>query len=97
MKNKALLILGVLFCLVLICSCAPGVNGRSANNQAGFLMGIWHGWIAPVTLIWQFFNSNVRIYEIFNAGWTYDLGYYLGIVGGFGGLALSRRRRCSRD
>lgn len=93
MKGKLLLILGLLLCMVLLCSCAPGVNGRSEANRAGFLMGIWHGWIAPVTLIWQLFNRNVRIYEFFNIGWLYDLGYYLGIVGGFGGLALSRKRR----
>lgn len=94
MKRKLLLLLGLIFCLALLCSCAPGVNGRSVDNRAGFFMGIWHGWIAPVTLIWQLFNGQVRIYEVFNTGWTYDLGYYLGVVGGFGGLAFSRKRKC---
>ncbi len=93
MKNRLLLLVGVVFCLGLLCSCAPGVNERSVENPAGFFMGIWHGWIAPVTLIWQLFNHHVRIYEIFNTGWTYDMGYYLGVVGGFGGLALSRKRK----
>ncbi len=97
MDKRIYLLLLVLFCLGLLCSCAPGVNSRSADNRAGFFMGIWHGWIAPVTLIWQLFNSNVRIYEIFNTGWSYDLGYYLGVVGGFGGLALSRRKKICGD
>ncbi|HOY85522.1 MAG TPA: hypothetical protein PLQ80_09540 [Candidatus Syntrophosphaera sp.] len=96
MKTKLALILGLLFCLALLCACAPGVNGRSADNRAGFFMGIWHGWIAPISLIWQLFNREVRLYEVFNKGWAYDLGYYMGVVGGFGGLALSRKR-CRED
>ncbi|MBP7204883.1 MAG: hypothetical protein KBA54_00025 [Candidatus Cloacimonetes bacterium] len=97
MRNRFFLLLLVLFCLGLLCSCAPGVNGRSDDNRAGFFMGIWHGWIAPVSLIWQLFNRNVRIYEIFNTGWTYDLGYYLGVVGGFGSLAMSRKKKICGD
>jgi hypothetical protein len=93
MKRKLLLILSLLACLALLCSCAPGVGGRSAENRAGFFMGIWHGWIAPVSLIWHWFNRDVRLYEVFNTGWAYDFGFYMGVVGGFGSLALSRKRR----
>ncbi|MCB5223659.1 MAG: hypothetical protein WCY21_03400 [Candidatus Cloacimonadaceae bacterium] len=95
MKIKTLVFLGLL-CFLLF-SCAPGVSDRSAENRAGFFMGIWHGWIAPITLIWQFFNREVRIYEYFNTGWLYDLGYYLGVAGGFGSVSFTRRRSCKRD
>lgn len=83
-------------CLLLLSACAPGVNNRTEDNRAGFFSGIWHGWIAPVTLIWQLFNSDVRIYEVYNTGWTYDFGFYMAIIAGFGSLALSRRKskRC---
>lgn len=89
--KKALLISAV-FCLLLITACAPGVSDRTEERPAGFFMGIWHGWIAPITLIWQLFNRDVRIYEIYNTGWFYDFGYYMGVIAGFGGLALTRKR-----
>lgn len=82
-----------LLLIILLSSCAPGVNNRSQDNKAGFFSGIWHGWIAPITLIWQIFNHNVRIYEVYNTGWTYDLGFYIAVISGFGGISLSRRHR----
>ncbi|HNT52287.1 MAG TPA: hypothetical protein PKH19_02715 [Candidatus Syntrophosphaera sp.] len=90
----AFFVLLAALCLSLLCSCAPGVSGRTPRNPAGFFSGIWHGWIAPVTLIWQIFNPQVRIYEVNNIGWTYDFGFYMAIIAGFGGLALTRKRRC---
>jgi hypothetical protein len=86
----------ILFCILLIMllsSCAPGVNNRSADDKAGFFSGVWHGWIAPITLIWQIFNHKVRIYEVYNTGWAYDFGFYIAVISGFGGLSLSRRNR----
>jgi len=35
----------------------------------------------------------VRLYEVNNVGWLYDFGFYMAILGGFGGLSLTRRRR----
>ncbi|MBW6513985.1 MAG: hypothetical protein K0B87_04430 [Candidatus Syntrophosphaera sp.] len=92
MKKALLLGLGAALCLALLCSCAAGVSGRSEEYRAGFFTGIWHGWIAPVTLIWQLFNHNVRIYEVYNTGWAYDFGFYIAVIAGFGGLALTRKR-----
>jgi hypothetical protein len=54
--------------------------------------GIWHGWIAPFSLIYSLFNESVGIYETFNNGFLYDLGYYAAIISGFGGLSLARYR-----
>jgi hypothetical protein len=80
--------------LLLITSCAPGTARFTAAEagEAGFLWGIWHGWIAPISLIWQLFNPAVRVYETNNTGFWYDLGFYLAIVGGFGGLSLTRKK-----
>lgn len=91
--NKAFFILCLLI-LLLLSACAPGLNDRSPEKPAGFLWGIWHGWIAPFSLILSIFVPEVSIYEVHNNGFWYDLGFYLAIVGGFGGLAFSRR--CKR-
>ncbi|GAB1468842.1 hypothetical protein MASR2M64_15990 [Candidatus Cloacimonadota bacterium] len=79
--------------LLLLSACAPGLNERSPDKPAGFLWGIWHGWIAPFSLVLSIFVPTVSIYESNNVGFLYDLGYYLAIIGGFGGLALSRRKK----
>lgn len=90
--KRLTLILTLVLLAVLLSSCAPGRSGHNEDYRAGFFRGIWHGWIAPITLIWQLFNPEVRIYEPFNTGWWYDLGFYLAIVGGFGALSFSRKR-----
>lgn len=66
---------------------AGGPNSRYALKDAkpaGFLVGIWHGIIAPVTFIIGLFNPNVRMYEVHNNGGWYDFGFLLG-VGAFSG------------
>jgi len=91
-----------LFCIVislsllLLSGCVPGDGVKNADNPAGFFSGVWHGWIAPFSLIYSLFNRNIGIYEIYNTGFWYDLGYYMAIISGFGGLALSRKR-CKPD
>jgi hypothetical protein len=74
-------------------SCIPGDGKATAEKPAGFFSGVWHGWIAPVSLIVGIFNRSIRVYESANSGWWYDFGFYIAIVGGFGGLALSRGRK----
>ncbi len=86
-----------LMLMTLLCSCAPGSKRFDDQNRpANFFIGVWHGWIAPITLIWQLFNHSIRIYETNNTGWTYDFGFYIAIIGGFGGFALSRRKTKKR-
>lgn len=64
---------------------APGPNpminqpdglGRVARAGAG----LWHGMIAPVTLVFSFFDDNIHMYEVHNAGSEYDLGFFLGVA-----------------
>lgn len=93
--SKIFKILCAVFMLVFLAAalsgCVPGNN--SADNPAGLLSGIWHGWIAPITLVLSIFNDNIGIYETYNNGFFYDLGFYMAIISGFGGLALSRRKK----
>ena len=99
MKNKKLLLVGlmVMVLLALLTSCAPGDGTNTAAHPAGFFAGIWHGWIAPVTLVISLFNKDIGIYEVNNVGFWYNLGYYMAIISGFGGLTLSRKKRRHRD
>jgi hypothetical protein len=95
--KKTILILICMVLLLIIAGCAPGSGASTKDDPAGFFYGIWHGWIAPVTLIWGFFNPEIRIYEPLNTGWWYDFGFYMAIIGGFGGLSLIRRSKESKD
>jgi hypothetical protein len=82
----------VLLCFIALSGCIPGDGKHIANGPAGFLWGIWHGWIAPISLIMGLFDSRLRVYETVNTGWWYDFGFYMAIIGGFGGLSLIRKR-----
>ena len=82
---------------VVLAGCFPGGGSYSADDRAGFFSGVWHGWIAPVSLIVAIFKDGVRIYEPNNTGWWYDFGFYIAVIAGFGGVALSRNRKKRHD
>jgi len=88
MKNRIVILL--ILVAVLLSSCAPGSGKFTSEEPANFLHGIWHGWIAPFTLIVSLFKRTIRIYETVNTGWWYDFGYYIAVIAGFGCLSLVR-------
>src|SRR4026209_595873 len=47
----------------------------AAGRVASVMQGLWHGLIAPVTLIGSFFNPTMEMYEVHNDGRGYNLGY----------------------
>lgn len=76
----------------------PGANPLisqpdAVGRVAGAGTGIWHGIIAPVTLIFSFFDPNVRMYEVHNSGSPYDLGFLFGLTLVIALLSLIRRIR----
>ena len=73
--------------------CFPSGGTYSPFEPAGFFSGVWHGWIAPLSLVISIFSDGVRVYEPFNTGWWYDFGFYIAVISGFGGLALSRKKK----
>ena len=79
--------------MITLTGCLPG-SARFTEHQhiAGFFSGIWHGWLAPISLILGIFNDHIRIYEVNNTGWWYDFGFYIAVISGFGGLSLARRK-----
>lgn len=93
MNKKRLVLLFVLSLTFLaLTSCLPGDESYLEAKPAGFFWGVWHGWIAPISLIVSLFKDNVRVYEVANSGWWYDFGFYMAIISGFGGLSLFRRK-----
>lgn len=101
--KKRILLLGVVsvVMLFLLTGCAPGDGTYTAAKPAGFFWGIWHGWIAPISLIIGLFNKSIRVYETMNTGWWYDFGFYIAIISGFGGISLVRKKnngnRCDQN
>jgi len=81
----------------LFAGCLPGGGHSTQDDPAGFFMGIWHGWIAPISLIWGLFDAPIRVYETANTGWWYDFGFYIAIIGGFGGISLVRKRSGDKE
>ncbi|MEN6363689.1 MAG: hypothetical protein ABFC75_03910 [Rectinema sp.] len=99
MKRKGFALLAIVLCAVLLLtSCLPGDGKATAQDPAGFWGGVWHGIIAPISLIVGIFDKNIRIYETSNKGWWYDLGFFLTIASGAGGgTAAARRKRNRRE
>jgi hypothetical protein len=95
MKKKISILLLITLTL-LLSSCIPGDGSASMGDEAGFFSGIWHGWIAPLSLILSLLKSHISIYEIHNTGFWYDFGFYIAIIGGFGGFSLFRKEKRKR-
>ena len=91
--TKVIFVMIIIILLVTLSACAPGTGANTAENPAGFFSGVWHGWIAPISLIWGIFNKSIRVYEPYNTGWFYDFGFYIAIIGGFGGISLFRKQQ----
>jgi hypothetical protein len=72
---KNLTVAFIIFTLFALSGCFPGSHHFADDSPAGFFSGVWHGWIAPISLIAGFFNDNIRVYEPHNTGWWYDLGH----------------------
>ena len=91
--RTALKIAAVAAMLLALGACVPGSSAAAAQAASGgvigqFVLGLWHGVIAPATLILEFLNDlspgllpwKVHIYQASAQGIAYDLGFYLGIA-----------------
>jgi polyferredoxin len=93
MRAKTILFAPLVLVMLTCAGCFPGGSTYSPQEPAGFFSGVWHGWIAPVSLIAGLFKNDIRIYEPFNTGWWYDFGFYIAVISGFGSIALTRKKK----
>ena len=79
---------------VAAAGCAAGANPQVDTGQdpAGFWLGLWHGFITPVTFVVSLFRDNVNVYEVANNGYWYDFGFVLGLSMIFSGGGAAGRR-----
>lgn len=83
MVGKYVILAVIVGFALLSLSCAPG-NDRwdqdlNPGHLAGFWAGIWHGLIVIITFIVSLFTREVGIYEPNNTGWSYNLGFLIGL------------------
>lgn len=102
MNKRTKALVGLLALTILLLSaCAPGANPLQnvpspGGNVADFWLGLWQGFIAPVTFIISLFRSDVNFYEVHNDGIPYNVGFIIGASILFGVLnsgAYGARRR----
>jgi hypothetical protein len=66
--------------LLLMTACGfVGTEPISALDPPGFFLGVWHGLLAPWTLIVRLF-LDIKMYAVPNTGWFYDLGFLIGVL-----------------
>ena len=88
----------VLLLLATLTACVPGPNHLQGtpggkNTVAGFWLGVWQGFIAPIVFVVSLFKSGLNIYEVHNNGAWYNFGYLFGLACFFGGSGNRARRR----
>jgi hypothetical protein len=66
--------------LLSLAACARQAGDAVAPGAPGFLHGLWHGFVFPVSWVLSLFMPDVAVYAVPNNGGWYDFGYFLGIV-----------------
>jgi len=92
--TKPLLFAAVIIAILVFASCAEVQATKEclSGRQYGFLYGLIHGFITPVSFIASLFKDNVAIYAVNNTGGLYDLGFLLG-SSGWGFMAGNRSKK----
>jgi hypothetical protein len=98
--RRSIILTGILVAALLLAGCAPGRNdlektADADGRTAGFFLGLWHGFISPVTFIISVFSRNVRFYEVHNSGTWYNFGFVLGAGLFLSGGILGRKKKKS--
>ena len=103
MKTSFTVLVLVLLLLSILAGCAPGPNpskkiASEHGEIAGFWLGLWQGFIAPVVFVASLFRGDLNVYEVHNTGPWYNFGYLFGLACFFGGGGnrATRRLQCDR-
>ena len=102
--NRTATRIGAVALLLCLGACAAGSGEAQVTASSGligqFVLGLWHGFIAPLTLIVEVINYfaphvlpwHPKMFES-SAGIPYDVGFYLTVSGGPHLFWAHRRRR----
>ena len=67
------------------------MEGTHRRTLLGFVGNL--AWLdGSLSLVLGLFRDHIRVYEVANTGWWYDLGFYAAVISGFGGLSLVRKK-----
>ncbi|MCL1914957.1 MAG: hypothetical protein FWG10_14090 [Eubacteriaceae bacterium] len=88
--KRAVIILLLAAMVSTMSGCMPG---KARDKPAGLFTGMVQGWLAPFYLVFSFFDDSVKIYESYNTGFWYNLGFYAAVISPIGGLSLRRRKK----
>ena len=82
-----------LFIAILFSSCAKvtPIEECVFDDPYGFLGGLWHGIIAPISFVLSLFFDDIAMYAVNNTGGWYDFGFVLGAGILFGSSKAKRR------
>lgn len=67
----------LLLALLALSACA-GQPAPTSAVAPGFLLGLWHGFIALFAFVGSLLDGSIRIYAFPNAGVSYDFGFMCG-------------------
>lgn len=83
----------LLFLLLLMSGCAKvsPIEECLIDDPYGFLGGLWHGIIAPISFVLSLFFDDIAMYAVNNNGGWYDFGFVLGAGILFGSSKAKRR------
>jgi hypothetical protein len=87
-----LILVSVVF-LFSSCADVADVQACVTDEPYGFLFGLWHGIIAPISFFGSLLSDNIAMYAVNNNGGWYDLGFVLGAGILFGGGSRASKRR----
>lgn len=102
MKLFLTLFVVVLLVLGVLAGCASGPNPSKGmagehGGVAGFWLGLWQGFIAPVVFVVSLFRRDLGIYEVHNNGAWYNFGYLFGLACFFRGSRNRAPRRAVKS
>lgn len=100
MKNQ--LSTSISVCLAILCLTActateQNIQDCVTGEPAGFLLGLWHGIIAPFTFIVSLFSDTITVYEVNNNGGWYLFGFLLGVGTFLGGSSKGAKKARKRS
>ncbi len=91
--GKTAIFIYLILIVIAFTSCADvtPIEDCISDKPYGFLSGLWHGVIAPISFVGSLFIDDIAMYAVNNNGGWYDFGFVLGagILFGGGGKATN--------